>query len=161
MSNVFTIDKPLTGHFHTKLEKEDATFLAQVTRWGSKPLQTFLPKYAKFSSFKGRGYCVKEFFHTIVREPYRAGKNGLLVLERVVNFVREFFQTLFREPSYTWSDVGQNAKNILNATAALPARALTYLLDLVKLATGVLIPRAAIHRIVQRDENGEIIIDVN
>lgn len=161
VARVTNIAKQTTAtHVHEELG--DASFRSQVNRWGKKPLETLYPKYLKFSSMTGRAYCAKELFFTPGRELYRAGKNLLLIIEKLFNFSREFFQTLFKESGYSWNDLGKNVKDILSATLALPARILTVILDVAKLSAGILVPRAAIHSRIHieiNDDNNDGRID--
>lgn len=133
----------------------DASWNAQVSRWGSKPLKTLDPRLVKPGSFTGRAYCIKELIHTLFREVYRELKNFIIVAEKTMNFVRIFFQTLFKEDGFTWTLLRKRGKDLLNATAAFIARPLTYVLDISKLAVGILVPSAAIHgpKILDPDSN--------
>ena len=63
----------------------DASWNAQVTRWGSKPLRTLDPSLVKPGSFTGRAYCIKELIHTLVREIYRELKNFVVIAEKTMS----------------------------------------------------------------------------
>lgn len=123
----------------------DASWDAQVSRWGSKPLKTEDPSLVKPGSFTGRAYCIKELIHTFFREIYREFKNFIIIAEKTMNFARIFFQTLFKEDGFTWNLLGKRGKDLLNVTVAFFVRPLTYVLDISKLAVGILVPSAAIH----------------
>jgi len=122
----------------------DSLFKGQVNRWSSRPLETDNSELAKFSSFKGRGYALLNILHTLVREPYRVFKNFLIIAERVYKFVRTFFESLFKEANVSWNDTGKRGKELLSSIGALFVRPLTFILDLLKLGAGVIVPAAAI-----------------
>jgi len=124
---------------------QDCSLKGQVNRWNQRPLRSINKELNDFSSFKGRGYCVKEFAHTLVREPYRQFKNVMLIWEKIYQFVRNFFETVFREDNHSWKQLGTEGKELLGRIASALVRPLTYLLDLVKLAAGVFVPAAAIY----------------
>lgn len=127
-----------------KCSVEDSLLKSQVIRWGSRPLVTDNKDLAKFTSFKGRGYALLEIGLSIVREPYRAFKNLLIIAERIYNLVRSFFEALFREPQTTWRQTGRRAKELLSSIVALFVRPLTFVLDILRLGAGLFAPAAAI-----------------
>ncbi|MEC7840131.1 MAG: hypothetical protein VX777_08850 [Chlamydiota bacterium] len=130
-----------------KSTEQDCSWKGQVDRWGHRPLITANKELASMGSFTGRGYCALEFCHTIVREPYRGFKNVLLVWEKIYQFVRNFFETLFSEDGTSWKALSADGKELAGRVLAIFARVLTYMLDLVKLATGILVPAAAIRKL--------------
>lgn len=131
----------------------DSLIKGQLHRWKTRPIESKDNDLGKFTSFKGRGYVLLELGHTIIREPYRAFKNFLLIAERVYNFVRSFFESLFREPQTTWKETGERGKELLSCVAALFMRPLTFVIDLFKLAGGLFVPAAAIK--TEKEEDPE------
>lgn len=120
----------------------DCKIGSQFDRMLSRPLTTTDPDLASFSSLQGRLVSLVELGHTLVREPYRAFKNLLLVIQKIYEWVRMFFETLFGE--HTWGEFGAVSEDLGSTLVALPMRAATWFMDLSKLFAGIFVPAAAI-----------------
>jgi hypothetical protein len=120
---------------------DDCRMDAQLERMSSRPLIALDPNISNFGSFYGRGICVLQFGATIFREPYRMGKNIFVIIEKIFCYVRSFFECLCAE--HEWNFFGDLTIDLLSSVVALPARLLTWTLDLLRLFAGIFLPVAA------------------
>lgn len=124
---------------------QDCMAEEQLLRISARPLESELSEFAEFGSFKARGVVLIQLGHTLIREPYRFFKNLLVIVERIVFFIRTLIECLFKEHP---SDSARQAGHALfSGIGALPLRLLTYALDILKLFVGLLIPAAAIRTV--------------